>query len=95
MVFRAYLMNRIADIVGRTRIGWVIALLVSSFIFGLPHNYEGLAGMINASVIGMLIGTLYLISKRNLWSAIICHGLIDSVFLVTVYLRLEMALLNQ
>jgi membrane protease YdiL (CAAX protease family) len=86
MIFRGYLMNRVADLVGRTRTGWVISLLVSSSIFGLGHGYQGLAGVIDTATIGLLLGTLYLVSKRNLWVNIICHGVIDSISLIALYL---------
>lgn len=85
MIFRGYLMNRIADLVGRTRMGWIISLFGSSLIFGLGHGYQGLAGIINTATIGLLLGTLYLISKRNLWVNIVCHGVIDSISLISLY----------
>ena len=85
MVFRGYLMNRIADLVGRTRTGWVAALLGSSLIFGLAHGYQGLAGIISTSEVGLLLGVLYLIFKRNLWVNIACHGFFDTISLVAVY----------
>jgi len=85
MIFRGYLMNRLADLVGRTRTGWVISLFGSSLIFGLGHGYQGAAGIINTATIGLLLGTLYLVTKRNLWVNIICHGLIDSISLITLY----------
>jgi len=78
-------MNRLADLVGRTRTGWVISLFGSSLIFGLGHGYQGAAGIINTATIGLLLGTLYLVTKRNLWVNIICHGLIDSISLITLY----------
>jgi membrane protease YdiL (CAAX protease family) len=85
MIFRGYLINRIADLVGRTRMGWIISLFGSSLIFGLGHGYQGLAGIINTATIGLLLGTLYLVDKRNLWVNIICHGVIDSISLITLY----------
>lgn len=85
MIFRGYLINRIADLVGRTRTGWVISLFGSSLVFGLGHGYQGLAGIINTATIGLLLGTLYLVDKRNLWVNIICHGVIDSISLITLY----------
>lgn len=89
MIFRAYLMNRFADLFGRTFAGWASALLISSVIFGAAHSYQGLTGMINSGTIGLLLGILYLFSKRNLWSAIICHGLVDTTFFTLVYLSLD------
>jgi membrane protease YdiL (CAAX protease family) len=86
MVFRGYLMNRIADLVGRSRTGWVSALIGSSLIFGLAHGYQGLAGIVSTSEVGLLLGILYLISKRNLWINIVCHGAFDTISLIALYL---------
>jgi len=86
MFFRGYLMNRISDLVGSGRAGWTSALLVSSLLFGLAHGYQGLAGAIGAAEIGLLLGVMYLWNKRNLWMNIACHGFIDSISLVSLYL---------
>ena len=85
MVFRGYLMNRIADLVGRSRAGWISALLGSSLIFGLAHGYQGLAGIISTAEVGLLLGILYLINRRNLWVNIVCHGVFDTISLVALY----------
>jgi membrane protease YdiL (CAAX protease family) len=37
MIFRGYLMNRMADLFGKTRTGWVSSLLGSALIFGLAQ----------------------------------------------------------
>jgi len=88
LVFRGYLLNRIADFLGRGRQAWGIAVLASSVFFGVAHAYQGPAGMLNATVIGVLLGMLYLISSHNLWATWICHSLIDSVSLVAIYFRM-------
>jgi uncharacterized protein len=85
MIFRGYLMNRIADLVGRTRAGWILSLFGSSLIFGLGHSYQGLAGISTTAAIGLLLGIVYLVSKRNLWVNIASHGLIDTISLVALY----------
>lgn len=85
-VFRGYLMNRISDLVGTGRVGWILSLLGSSLIFGAGHAYQGLAGAIGAAEIGFLLGILYLLNKRNLWMNIVCHGFIDSISLTSLYL---------
>ena len=89
MIFRGYLMNRFADLFGSVFWGWVASLIISSVVFGAAHSYQGLTGMITSGTTGLLIGVLYLSSKRNLWSAIICHGLIDTAFFIFVYLSLD------
>jgi membrane protease YdiL (CAAX protease family) len=85
MIFRGYLMNRISDLVGSGRAGWIAALLGSSLIFGVGHAYQGLAGVIGTTEVGLLLGILYLMNKRNLWMNIVCHGLIDSISLISLY----------
>jgi uncharacterized protein len=85
MGFRGYLMNRISDLIGDNRAGWISALLVSSLIFGGAHSYQGLAGAIGTTEIGLLLGVIYLVNKRNLWMNIVCHGFIDSISLIWTY----------
>lgn len=85
MVFRGYLMNRISDLIGNNRAGWIAALLVSSLIFGEAHSYQGLAGAIGTTEIGLLLGVMYLVNRRNLWMNIVCHGFIDSISLIWTY----------
>lgn len=85
MIFRGYLMNRMADLVGRTRTGWISSLLGSSLIFGLAHGYQGLAGIVSTAEIGLFLGILYLVNNRNLWVNIVCHGVLDSISLITLY----------
>lgn len=84
MVFRGYLMSRIAGLAGGTRAGWAAALVVSSACFGWAHGYQGPAGMVATGLIGALLGLLYL-RTRNLWTVIICHGVVDTITMTLVY----------
>lgn len=86
MVFRGYLMRRLADLVGHTRAGWAAALVAGSACFGLAHRYQGPAGMVTTGMMGVLIALLYLRSGRNLWPVIVCHAAVDAVALTAVYL---------
>jgi uncharacterized protein len=86
MVFRGYLMTRVADVGGRTRAAWLVALLLTSTIFGLAHLYQGASGMLITGMSGLLFGALYLASGRNLWTAIIAHGVNDTVGFALIYL---------
>ena len=60
-------------------------MLASSLVFGAAHGYQGLAGAIGAAEIGLLLGVMYLLNKRNLWMNIVCHGCIDSISLLWLY----------
>jgi len=86
LVFRGYLMNRVADLVGSNRSGWLISLIVVSILFGITHLYQGMSGIIVMTLHGLLLGALYLATGRNLWVPIIAHGLNDTVGFTLIYL---------
>jgi membrane protease YdiL (CAAX protease family) len=92
MVFHAYLMNRFTDLLGKTGAGWAGALVISSVIFGAAPTYQGITGMITSGAIGLLLGSVYLFSRRNLWPAMICHALVDTTFFILVYFALDIKL---
>lgn len=86
--YRGYLLNRVADIVGRSRTALVIGLLWSSIVFGFAHWYQGPAGVVSAAVSGIVFGAAYLLTGKNLWVAVLAHGLSDSLALLAVCLGL-------
>jgi membrane protease YdiL (CAAX protease family) len=58
---------------------------VSSVLFGVVHAYQGLSGMISTGLTGVLFAVTYLASGRNLWAAIIAHGVLDTAGFVMMY----------
>jgi len=56
---------------------WLVVLL-SSFLFGLAHSYQGRGGMIMTFVIGLVLGTSR-ISYDSLVPAIFWHSAVDVV----------------
>ncbi|HEU5230369.1 MAG TPA: CPBP family glutamic-type intramembrane protease [Ktedonobacteraceae bacterium] len=79
MIFRGYLLNRLADLFGHRFWGWVIALFIQAAIFGSAHAYEHLDGMVTVGIYGVMIGLLYFGSKRNLWACAIAHAITDTI----------------
>jgi hypothetical protein len=63
----------------------VIAVIVSSLIFGSVHFYQGVAGVVDNTITGLIFGAVYLKQDRNLWANVFSHGLIDSIFLFAFY----------
>ena len=86
LVYRGYLMNRIAGLVNTNQAGWAVSLLVSSILFGAVHSYQGASGVIATGLLGLLFGMLYLASGRNLWLSIVAHGTLDTVGFVLGFL---------
>jgi len=67
---------------------WVLALIIVNVAFGLAHLYQGWNGVIQATVGGVLLGVLYLVTGRNLIAPIVAHGLGNSLDFILMYLGL-------
>ena len=52
------------------------ALVVSSLIFGIGHLYQGIAGVVQTTVIGFVLGAMFLLTG-NLLLPIVVHAVID------------------
>jgi CAAX protease family protein len=83
--YRGYLMNRAADIGNRSQYAYWIAALLVSVLFGYGHYYKGPAGILDSGMAGLVLGTAYLLSGRNLWACILAHGFIDTVGVVALF----------
>ena len=59
----------------------LLALLISSVIFGFNHLYQGAGGVAGSSIVGFLFGLLFLLTG-NLLLPIIFHGVMDLRMLV-------------
>lgn len=84
-VYRAFLMNRIAELGGGVKSAWAAALLGSSVLFGLAHFSWGLPGVIWTTFMGLAFGVAYLLTRRNLWPLILAHVFADTILLVPLY----------
>jgi membrane protease YdiL (CAAX protease family) len=88
MAYRGYVLERAAALGQHSSSSYATAMVVVSVLFGLGHFYQGPAGVIGATVSGLLFGVLYLASGRNLWLPILAHGFSDTIGLALVYLGL-------
>lgn len=87
LVFRGYLMDRIAGLIGRTWRGWAVALLCASLIFGMSHFRQGMTGVTENFLDGLLLGALYLRLGGNLAVPIVAHGVTDTIDFVLLFLH--------
>jgi membrane protease YdiL (CAAX protease family) len=76
-MFRGFIMSRLANILGGSRVAWTAALVGQAVLFGLTHGYQQFYGMALTGVLGLLLGGVYLASGRNLWIVVIGHGCYD------------------
>jgi membrane protease YdiL (CAAX protease family) len=85
MVYRGYLMNRVADLLNRTPTAWIVSLVAVHSAFGLAHAYQGMTGAIDEGLMGLLLGLIYLRTGRNLAVPIIAHGVSDTIDFVLIF----------
>lgn len=85
LTYRGYLLNRAADLGRRTPFGWAASLVFVTILFGFGHSYQGLAGMIDTGIHGLILGVVYFAAGRNLWATIIAHGVTDTVALGLIF----------
>lgn len=86
VLFRGFLLTRIAKFLGGKKFANILALLATSVIFGLCHMYQGVSGSISTAFIGFLLGTIFLCTGKNLYYAILTHGFINFTGLTILYL---------
>jgi membrane protease YdiL (CAAX protease family) len=86
IVYRGYLMNRVAGVFRNSRITWIVSLVVVSVVFGGAHLDQGSTGMIENVWNGLLLGLLYLACGRNLAVPVIAHAMGDTLDFVLIYL---------
>ncbi|MGA2981291.1 MAG: CPBP family intramembrane glutamic endopeptidase [Terriglobales bacterium] len=76
--YRGYLVTRAADVGGRSKAAYWFGVLMVSVLFGYGHYYKGPSGMVDSGMAGLILGTAYLMTGRNLWVCILAHGFIDT-----------------
>ena len=84
--YRGYLLTRAADIFARSKTGYVVGVIVIAILFGFGHYYKGMAGVADSTYSGLVIGCVFLASGRNLWAAVLAHGISDTFALFVVFM---------
>ncbi len=86
VVYRGFLINRISQLGGGTKLATLLAVVLSSIIFGLIHYTWGPMGMIQTGFMGLAMALCYVTLKKRLWILIIAHAYMDTFLLVQLYM---------
>jgi len=84
--FRGFLMKRIAQVSGDSQAAWLVSLFLASALFGWGHTEQGISGWVQEGFSGLLLGILFLVSRKNLVLPIVAHGVSNSLAFVLIYL---------
>jgi membrane protease YdiL (CAAX protease family) len=92
VLFRGYLFERLGRLMGPGPQTTVACVLITTFLFAVAHFPEqGLPGVQQAAVMGLVFGTLYGITKR-LWLPMVTHIAFDLTAVAIIYWGLESAI---
>jgi len=83
--YRGYLLTRAADVGGRSKAAYWAGVLLVSVLFGYGHYYKGPSGIVDSGMAGLVLGSAYVLSGRNLWVCILAHGFIDTFGVVAEF----------
>ena len=88
-VFRGYLFERFGKLFGSSTVAKVGIVLLTSAWFGIAHyGFQGLPGVQQATLVGLLYGTIFAITGR-IWFLIVAHAAFNLTALWMIYFNLE------
>jgi membrane protease YdiL (CAAX protease family) len=88
-VFRGFLFERFGKLFGSSALAKAIIVLITASWFGAAHySLQGLAGVEQAAIVGLVYGTIFAITGR-IWMLMIAHAAFDLTALAIIYWNLE------
>jgi uncharacterized protein len=88
-VFRGYTFERLGKLFGRSTAATLVIILLSAAWFGVAHySGQGLAGVEQAFVVGLVFGGIFAVTG-SLWLLIVAHIAFDITAVVIIYWDLE------
>lgn len=85
LVFRAFLINTLDSLMGKTSWSPSLSVLASAVIFAGVHAYQGITGILITGFIGLVFGVAYLFNGRRIWPLILVHGLVNTLTYFSIY----------
>jgi membrane protease YdiL (CAAX protease family) len=88
-VFRGYLFERLGKLFGRSLTARIVIVLVTAALFASLHYFDqGLAGAQQATITGLVFGTVFAITGR-IWMLMCAHAAFDLTAVAMIYWNLE------
>ena len=82
--FRGYVQTRIREVMPG-RVGVLIAVLLSSLLFGLLHTEQGVIGIALTTIDAIFFSVLRY-RFHTLWASILAHGFNNTIGMVAFYI---------
>lgn len=79
---RGFSLNRFESLIKRVPLSTILAVLSQAAIFGFRHSYDFSPRSITTGLIGLVFGTVYVLTGRNLWPLIIAHIILNTMSMI-------------
>jgi membrane protease YdiL (CAAX protease family) len=79
---RGFSLNRFESLFSKVPFSTILAVLFQAAIFGFRHSYDFSPRSITTGIIGLVFGTIYVLTGRNLWPLIIAHIILNSMSMI-------------
>jgi uncharacterized protein len=88
-VFRGWMFERFGKLFGQSTVAKVAIVLITSIWFGLAHySFQGLPGVEQALIVGLVFGSIFALTGRILM-LVIAHAAFDLTALAMIYWDFE------
>ncbi len=88
-VFRGYMFERLGKLLGVSLVARTVIVLVTAALFASLHYFDqGLAGAQQATITGLVFGTIFAITGR-IWMLMCAHAAFDLTAVAMIYWNLE------
>lgn len=79
---RGFSLNRFESLFKKIPLSTILAVLTQAAIFGFRHSYDFSPRSITTGLIGLVFGTIYVLTGRNLWPLIIAHIFLNTMSMI-------------
>lgn len=84
IAFRGFFQNRIISLFSNRRLGIVIAVLLTSVLFGVMHTEQGAVGIIVTAVDSVFFSVIRY-RYQSVWACVLVHGFLNTIGLVAFF----------
>ena len=85
-LWRGFLLRETAERATGWRFSTVAALVLTAVLFGAAHFYQGPRGVVEKTLGGLVLGSVYVASGRSsIWLVVFVHGIQNTISFVAIY----------
>ncbi len=84
LAYRGYLQTRMATLFGAGSLGVVLAVVLSSILFGIAHSEQGIVGVVVIALDGVAFSVVRY-RHGTLWASVLAHGFNNTIGFIAFF----------